>query len=182
MKTQLNTFQNKEYSPKKGFLMQFLWYFVNVLFLINPLNPISFIKVLLLKCFGATIGKGVVIKPGVNVKYPWLLKIGDYCWIGENVWIDNLEQITIEDNCCLSQGSMLLTGSHNYKITSFDLITGEIVLEEGVWIGAHSIVCPGVTCKSHSVLAVNSVATKDLNAYQVYQGNPAETKRTREIK
>ena len=54
-------------------------------------------------------------------------------------------------------------------------------LEDGVWIGAKSVVCPGVVCKSHSVLAVSWVASKDLEAYFIYQGNPAMKLRTRII-
>ena len=56
--------------------------------------PISGFKRFLLRLFGAKIGKGVVIKPCVNIKYPWKLRIGNYVWIGENVWIDNLDTVT----------------------------------------------------------------------------------------
>ena len=119
------------------------------------------------------IGKGVVIKPSVNIKYPWKLIVGDHVWIGENVWIDNLAEVFISDNVCISQGAMLLTGNHNYKLSTFDLIIGTITLEDGVWIGAKSVVCPGVKCASHSVLTVGSIATKNLEPYIIYQGNPA---------
>jgi putative colanic acid biosynthesis acetyltransferase WcaF len=129
--------------------------------------------VFLLRVFGAQIGTGVVIKPAVNIKYPWRLKIGNHVWIGEQVWIDNLENITIGDHVCISQGAMLLCGNHNYKRTTFDLLVGKIVLEDGAWIGAQTVVCPGVTCKSHSLLTVGSIATSNLNAYTIYQGNPA---------
>jgi putative colanic acid biosynthesis acetyltransferase WcaF len=142
----------------------------------------SSIKVNLLRFYGADVGQNVVLKPNINIKYPWFLEIGNNVWIGEDVWIDNLAQVTIGDNVCLSQGSYLLTGSHNYKKTSFDLMLGKIVLEDGVWIGAKATVCPGVVCKSHSVLAVGSVATSDLESYSIYQGNPAVKKREREVK
>ena len=79
----------------------------------NPLNPFSGLKVFLLQLFGAKVGKGVVIKPNVNIKYPWLLEIGDYTWIGERAWIDNLAQVKIGKNCCISQGAMLLCGNNN---------------------------------------------------------------------
>jgi putative colanic acid biosynthesis acetyltransferase WcaF len=150
-----------------------VWYFTNILFFKCALNPLSSLKVFLLKLFGAKIGKGVNIKPSVNIKYPWRLKIGNNVWIGENVWIDNLADVEIGDNCCISQGAMLLCGNHNYKSEKFDLITGKIVMEDGVWIGAKSVVCLNVTCFSHSILTVNSVATKNLITYSVYQGNPA---------
>ncbi|MCF6185160.1 MAG: WcaF family extracellular polysaccharide biosynthesis acetyltransferase [Bacteroidales bacterium] len=180
-KTDLSKFDNSWYKPGAGSFKRTIWYFVNVLFFLNPWNPVSSLKVFLLKLFGAQIGKGVVIKPSVNIKYPWNLKTGNFVWIGENVWIDNLENVTIEDNVSISQGAMLLCGNHDYKKSTFDLITGKIILEEGVWIGAKSIVTPGVTCKSHSILAVNSVATKNLEAYTIYQGNPAIKIRKREI-
>jgi putative colanic acid biosynthesis acetyltransferase WcaF len=77
---------------------------------------------------------------------------------------------------------MLLTGNHNQKKTTFDLDVGDILLEDGVWIGAFSIVCPEVKCQSHAVLSVNSVATKKLEPYTIYQGNPARKVRKRVIK
>ncbi len=181
MKTvKLKQYNNDNYNPGST-LKKILWYFTNMLFFKTLLPFPSSFKVKLLKCFGAKVGNGVVIKPDINVKYAWFLEIGDDCWIGENVWIDNLTTVKIGSNVVLSQGAYLLTGSHDYKKESFDLVLGEIILEEGVWIGAKATVCPGVTCKSHSVLAVGSVATKDLEAYGIYQGNPAVKKRERQI-
>jgi len=171
-KTDLSKYDNSWYHPGKK-VVCIVWYFVNVLFFVSHIIPFSGFKIWFLKLFGAKVGYRVVIKPGVNIKYPWKLVIGDYSWIGEDVWIDNLEQVIIGSNVCISQGAMLLTGNHNYKKSSFDLMLGEITLEDGVWIGAKSVVCPGVTCHSHSVLAVGSIATKDLEAYTIYQGNPA---------
>ena len=127
----------------------------------------------LLKLFGAKIGKGVNIKPKVNIKYPWKLAIGDYTWIGEKVWIDNLENVIIGKNCCLSQESMLLCGNHDYSKTSFDLIIKPIVLKNGSWVGAKSMICPGVILEENSILAVGSIATKNLQENAIYQGNPA---------
>jgi|SRR5690606_14631058 len=96
-KVTLSSYQNAEYHPGNKVKI-LLWYFVNILFFINPLNPFSGVKVFLLRLFGAKIGKGVLIKPGVNIKYPWWVEIGNYVWIGENVWIDNLAKVKIGDN------------------------------------------------------------------------------------
>lgn len=180
-KVNLASYNNDWYQPGAGVVKRTLWYFVNVLFFINPLNPVSAVKVLLLRLFGAKVGAGVVIKPAVNIKYPWLLEIGNHVWIGEEVWIDNLTTVRINDNVSISQGGMLLTGSHNYKKPTFDLVVGKILVEEGAWIGAKAIVCPSVTCGTHSVLAAGSVATSDLAPYTIYQGNPALPKRKRDI-
>ena len=128
---------------------------------------------MLLRIFGAKIGVGVVLKPGVNIKYPWKLVVGNHVWIGEDVWIDNLDDLVIGNNVCVSQGAMLLCGNHNYKKSTFDLMIGKIRIEDGVWIGAKSTVTQNVICESHSVLSVNSVASSNLESYTIYRGNPA---------
>ncbi len=179
--SQLSEYNNSWYDPGASGMKRGLWYFTNLIFFQSGVFPINGLKIFLLRTFGAKVGKGVVVKPVVNIKYPWNLKIGDHCWIGENVWIDNLAFVTIGDNVCLSQNSMLLTGNHNYKKSTFDLMIGEIVLEDGVWIGAHAIVSSGVNCFSHSVLSLNSVATNDLEAYSINQGNPAQKVKERTI-
>lgn len=180
MKTDLSQYDNSWYRPGAPW-KRLLWYFANVLVMKTSWLPNSGLKVRLLRAFGAKIGTGVNIKPCVNVKYPWMLEIGNYTWIGENVWIDNLARVKIGSNVCISQGAMLLCGNHNYKKATFDLIVGEITLEDGSWVGAQSVVCPGVTLHSHAVLGVNSVANHDLEPYSIYQGNPAQKVRTRNI-
>jgi putative colanic acid biosynthesis acetyltransferase WcaF len=179
MQTDLSKFDNAWYNPGAGKLKQLLWYFTNAVFFKSAVFPVSGLKCALLRLFGARVGKGVNIKPCVSIKYPWRLTIGDYAWIGENVWIDNLDDVSIGAHSCISQGALLLCGNHNYKMETFDLITGKIVIEEGAWVGANTTVCPGVTCKSHSILTVGSIATKDLDAYSIYQGNPAVKVRER---
>jgi putative colanic acid biosynthesis acetyltransferase WcaF len=177
---ELSRFNNSWYRPASGVKIA-IWYLFSVLFFKTMLPFPSKIKVAILRLFGAKVGKNIVIKPNVSIKYPWLFKVGDNCWIGEGVWIDNLAQVTLGDNVCLSQDSYLLTGSHNYKSNSFDLMLGEITLEDGVWIGAKATVCPDVTCRSHSILTVGSVATQEMQEYSIYQGNPATFKRKREL-
>ena len=156
-----------------GRLKQLCWYFTNIFFFKNSLNISSGLKVFLLKLFGARIGKGVVIKPSVNIKYPWKLQVGNNSWIGEEAWIDNLSDVVIGESVTLSQAAMILTGSHDYTKQTFDFISLPVVLQDGVWIGAKAVVYGGVTCYSHSVLGINAVAETDLKAYIIYKGNPA---------
>lgn len=172
MKTDLSKYDNSWYRPGSA-LKRILWYFANELVMRNPLNPFSGLKVWTLRLFGAKIGNNVVVKPKINIKHPWKLTIGNHCWIGESVWIDNLAEVTIEDNVCLSQGAFLICGNHNYKKSTFDLMVAPITIREGAWIGAKSIVGPGVTVESHAVLSLGSVASGNLETYTVYRGNPA---------
>jgi putative colanic acid biosynthesis acetyltransferase WcaF len=179
-KVDLSKFNNSWYKPGSR-IKRVVWFLKNIVILKSSLPWPSRLKVMTLRFFGAKIGKGVLIRPCVNIKYPWFLEIGDNVWIGEEVWIDNLGNVKIGNNVCLSQGSLVLCGNHNYKKETFDLIVGDITLEDGVWVGAKSVVCPGVTMKSHSILSVGSVLTQDTEAFGIYQGNPAVLVKHREI-
>lgn len=180
-KTNLQQYNQQNYDPGSGWLKRIIWFYINAFIFKSSFFPSSALKVFLLRLFGARIGKNVVIRHQVNIKYPWFLKVGNNTWIGEKVWIDNLVSIKIGANVCLSQGAMLLTGNHDYTKSTFDLIKGKIVLKDGVWIGAKAVVCPNIIAEEHSVLSAGSIATKNLEAYFIYQGNPAIKIRERAI-
>jgi putative colanic acid biosynthesis acetyltransferase WcaF len=169
----LSSFSSNNFNKEANLFKQSLWYLVNACIVRASWNPFMGVKIMLLKLFGAKIGKNLVIKNEVLIKFPWKLTIGDYVWLGENCWIDNLDYVTIGNNVCISQGALLLTGNHDYTKCSMPYRNAAIVVEDGVWIGASSIVCSGVTCFSHAILMVGSVATKNLESYVIYQGNPA---------
>lgn len=168
----LSKFNNAWYNPGRGFFIRGLWYVVSNIFFNSPF-PFYQPKRLLLKCFGAEIGKGVVIKPHVYIKYPWKLKIGNYSWIGEEVRIDNLDDVIIGNNVCISQRCYLVCGNHDFKKNTFDLKIAKIIIEDGVWVGAHSTLLPNSQLKSHSVLLAGSVFSGTAEEYKIYKGNPA---------
>src|SRR5665647_925875 len=99
MKTDLAAYNNSLYRPGPAFKRS-CWYFVSAVFFQNSFFPFSSFKVFLLRLFGAKVGKKMIIKPCVTIKYPWFLHTGDHSWIGENVWIDNLGMVTIGNNVC----------------------------------------------------------------------------------
>lgn len=157
-----------------------IWLLAQVLLVSSPIS-VTAVRLLILRLFGARIGRGVTIKPGVRVKFPWRLEVGDHCWIGENVWLDNLAEIRIGHHCCLSQGAYLCTGSHDWGRAHFDLVVKQIILEDEVWIAARSVVGPGVTAGRGAVLSLGSVATRDLLSWHVHQGSPAKPVKPRRI-
>ncbi|MDZ4663805.1 MAG: WcaF family extracellular polysaccharide biosynthesis acetyltransferase [Bacteroidota bacterium] len=171
-KTDLSKFNNSTFDTGGNAISRTIWYFINVIVLKGPM-PFMRPKRFWLRVFGAKVGKGLVIKPHVSVKYPWNLEIGDNVWIGENVWIDNLGKIKIGSNVCISQGAMIMSGNHNFSKSNFELMVKEISIEDGAWLGAKSLVCQGVTVGSHAVLSVSSVASENLEPYSIYRGNPA---------
>ena len=181
LKTDLSSFNNDWYKPGRSTFIIGAWYLVNRAFF-KSFFPYYGPKRFLLRLFGAKVGQGLIIKPHVSIKYPWNLVVGSHVWIGEEVWIDNLAKVTLKDTCCGSQGALLLCGNHNYKKSTFDLVTGEITLEEGAWAGAKTVVCPGVRLGSHSLLTVGSIATSSLEPFWIYQGNPAIKLKPRELR
>ena len=159
--------------PGRSLLVQALWFFCGQPLCRSALIPSSGFRRWLLKSFGASIGKGAVLKPGVRVKYPWRLKVGDFSWLGEDCWIDNIADVWIGSNVCISQGAYLCTGNHDWSDPSFGLTAKPIIVEDGAWVGACAFIGPGVRMESHSVAAAASVITGALPAYSIWRGNPA---------
>lgn len=177
----LGAFTTGGFDKGAGVLRRALWYFVNAFIVRASWNPFIAPKILLLKAFGARIGRGCVIKNNVNVKFPWKLSVGNNVWIGEGAWIDNLDCVSIGDNVCISQGALLLTGNHDYASSAFDYRNAPIAIADGAWVGARAVVCPGVFVGSHAVLSAGAVATHCLAPWRVYAGNPATEVRRRVI-
>jgi putative colanic acid biosynthesis acetyltransferase WcaF len=176
----LSAFDNSWYRPG-GRARRAVWYACNTLFFKSSIPYPSVFKVALLKLFGGVAGRGVTIKPNVNIKFPWFLEIGDNVWLGEGAWIDNLADVKIGSNVCVSQGAYLLTGNHDYKKVGFDLIVSPIVIEDGAWVGAKAIVCPGSTLRTHAVLTAGSVISGDTRPWTIYSGNAAVPVRKRSV-
>ena len=177
----LDQFNNADYHRGRPALVEALWLVAQALFL-RSFIPGSLHRRLLLRLFGARIGTGVVIKPGVRVKFPWRLEVGAHAWIGEGVWIDNLAEVKIGAHCCLSQEAYLCTGSHDWSKTTFDLMTAPIIIGEGAWIAARAVVAPGVVVGEGAVLGLASLASKSLEAQGIYRGVPATLDRYRIVR
>jgi putative colanic acid biosynthesis acetyltransferase WcaF len=153
-----------------------MWFFVSAIFFTNHLNPFSGLRIFLLRLFGAKIGEKCNIKPGVFIRFPWNLEMGNYVGIGEEVWIDSYGKVVLNNQVTISQGAMILTGHHNFWDSAFNSVVVPLTtLEEGVWICSKAIVLPGaITCKSHSILTAGSVLSKGMKPYTIYSGNPAK--------
>lgn len=181
-RVQLSRFDNSWYQPGRGVAVRVLWIVANAMVMQNPLFLSSTLKCALLRAFGARVGRGVNIKPNVNVKYPWRLQIGDDAWIGEGAWLDSLAQISIGANACVSQGAYFCTGNHDWSDPAFGLVVKPIIVEDGAWIGARAVLLPGVTVGSHAVVAAGAVMSKNADAWTIYSGNPARAVKKRVLR
>jgi putative colanic acid biosynthesis acetyltransferase WcaF len=133
----------------------------------------------LLRSFGAKIGRGVMIRPTVEIVYPWKLIVGDFCWIGDRATIYTLGEIRIGDNTCVSQHCYLAAATHDHTRPTFDMVANPITIEPEVWLATRVFVAPGVTVGRGAVVGACSVVVKDLPPMTVSAGNPAKVLRTR---
>lgn len=99
--------------------------------------------------------------------------MGDFCWIGEGVWIDNIAEVIMGKHVCVSQGAYVCTGSHDWSSISFDLVAKPIMVGSHVWVGARAILAPGSRIGVGCVVTLGSVASGNLDPWTIYSGVPA---------
>lgn len=154
-------------------LKEAAWWAVRALFFQTLVPWPSGLRVALLRLFGARIGQGVVIRSHVNITFPWRFSAGDHVWIGDEVLILTLAQVTIESNCCISQRAFICTGSHDFSTPAFSLQTKPIIIHAGTWVAAAAFIAPGVQIGPGSMVAAGSVVLADVGARMIVRGNPA---------
>lgn len=159
----LRNFSGAGYDKGRGWLWQALWFATqNLVFgawwCPRRLRPI------ILRAFGAEVGERVFLRHRVRVLWPWKLSIGDDCWIGEDVWLLNLEPISIGRDVCLSQGALLCTGGHDRRSPTFEYDNGPIFIGDGAWVAARAMVLRGVTVEAAAVVGAGSVVREDVPA------------------
>ena len=150
-----------------------LWFCAGAPLLSARWLPGSAWRVLLLRSFGAQIGSGCRLKPGLRVKFPWRLQVGQACWLAEDAWLDNLAPISLGDRVCLSQGAYLCTGNHNFRSPGFDLRLGPITIGSDAWIAARAVLGPGTDIGPGAVIALGAVVSGIVPPGAIVRGNPA---------
>lgn len=151
-----------------------LWWIVQAIFFRTSPQVFFSWRRFLLRLFGAKIGKKVLIRPTVEITYPWKLVIDDFAWIGDHAVLYSLGDIRIGKNTVVSQKSYLCTGSHDYNQKSFSIFAKPIIIEEESWIGTDVFVGPGVTIGKGAVVGARSSVFKSLEGGYVYLGSPAK--------
>jgi putative colanic acid biosynthesis acetyltransferase WcaF len=119
-----------------------LWAVAELLLVSNHWQISSRLRRATLVAFGARIGRGVLLRPGLRVRFPWKLSIGDRSWIGEDVWLHNQESMTIGSDAVLSQGTFITTGSHDHR-RDMALIAKPVIVADGAWVTARCVVLGG---------------------------------------
>jgi putative colanic acid biosynthesis acetyltransferase WcaF len=169
----LKTFQlPKGFRGRSGIFVQCWWLIQTIFFKTSPQCMYAWRR-FLLRCFGANIGKKVKIRPSVHVQFPWKVSIGDYSWIGDNVVLYSLGEITIGKDVVISQKSYLCTGSHNYADRNFSIFSLPIIIEDSCWLATDVFVSPGITIRNGTVVGARSSVFHSLPAGKICFGTPA---------
>ncbi|RPD97511.1 colanic acid biosynthesis acetyltransferase WcaF [Aureibaculum marinum] len=170
----LNLFKMpSNFRGKNIFIVQ-LWRFVHAVFF--KLSPQFFYswRRFILRLFGAKIGKKVIIRPSVTIPFPWKIRIGDYSWIGDEVVLYSLDEISIGSNTVISQRSYLCAASHDYTKTDFPIYGKKIEISDECWLATDVFIAPGVTVGKQCVIGARSSVFKNMPKGWVCYGNPAK--------
>jgi putative colanic acid biosynthesis acetyltransferase WcaF len=137
---------------------------------------------LLLRCFGAKIGRGAVANPGAWVWAPWNLELGNYACLADGVDCYCVAPIQIGEHAVVSQRAFLCAASHDYTDPAFTLVTGRITVGPRAWVAAEAFVGPGVTVGEGAVVGARAVVFKDVEPWTVVVGNPAKFLKSRVLR
>ncbi len=132
--------------------------------------------------FGARIGEGVIIKPSVNIKYPWFLEIGDHSWIGERAWLDCTAPLKIGKHVVISQGVYLCCGTHDWQDPGMGSVIAPITVEDGAWVAAFACVAGNVTMGRRPWSRWGRSCSPTASRACTYRGNPAQQVGRRRIR
>lgn len=161
--------------PKQEKLLRQIWVLVYVLFFRpTPRGLMNGWRKMLLRLFGARIGKGSKIAPSCFVWAPWNLEMGEFSVLGDHVDCYTMAKIRIGSKVAVSQRSFLCTGTHDITSLRRPLINRPITIGDHVWIAAETMVGPGVTIDEGSVVSARSFVNKDMPAWMVCAGTPCK--------
>lgn len=126
-----------------------------------------------LRRFGARLGKNNFIYPSARIWAPWLLETGDVVTLARKTFIYNVGGVFIGHHAIVSEDAFVCGATHDYQSVDFDLQSRPVRLDPYVWVCARAILLPGVVCGEGAVLGAGAVASRDLEPWTVYAGNPA---------
>ncbi|OOY06985.1 hypothetical protein BMI85_15790 [Thioclava sp. DLFJ4-1] len=152
-----------------------LWGFARLLLFAPSPRTAHRWRRMLLRVFGAHIERGCLIYPSARIWAPWNLEMATGSVIGDGAEIYNVATVRLCRGTVISQRAFLCTASHDYSQEEFNLVAGEIRLNEGAWVAAEAFVGPGVEIGAFAILGARAVATRDISANVIAGGIPARS-------
>ncbi|RYG42466.1 MAG: putative colanic acid biosynthesis acetyltransferase [Chitinophagaceae bacterium] len=158
-----------------------VWNISNILFFRFSPRPLHGWRNFLLRLFGAKIGKGVHIYPGVKIWAPWNLEIGNEAGIGNGAILYSQAKIIVGYRATISQGTHVCTGTHDYTKAGQPLIAFPITIGDRAWVAAEAFIHPGVSIGEGAVIGARAVVTQDMPPWMVCAGHPCKPLKARII-
>jgi len=159
-----------------------LWWIVRATLFRCSFHTSNGFRRMLLRAFGARIGRGVNIRPSARVTFPWNLEMENYSCLGEEVWVYNVAKVRIGKYSVISQRSHLCTGTHDYTRRRMPLEARPISIGAGVWVCAEVFIAPGVRIGDMAVIGARSAVFKDMPAGMVCFGHPCRPVKRRIVR
>ena len=175
-----DTFTGPSFSMRNR-IGRVIWSVADLIFFRFTPRPFHSWRSFVLRCFGAKIGRGVHVYPGVKIWAPWNVELGDECGIAGGVILYSQGKITIGQRAVISQGVHLCAGTHDYTQPGFPLITKPIIISDHAWVAAEAFVHPGVTVGTGCVVGARAVVTRDMPEWMVCSGHPCQPLKKRNM-
>ncbi|HEY9137755.1 MAG TPA: putative colanic acid biosynthesis acetyltransferase [Terriglobus sp.] len=160
-------------------LMRVLWSVVWLLLYRPSPRPMHGWRSMLLKLFGATMGPNCHFYPKARIWAPWNLICADQVTAADGVEIYNPAPMHFGSHAIMSQDAYLCGATHDYNSAAFPLIAYEMRFGAYCWVCARASVGPGVNVGEGAVLGMSAVATRSLEPWTVYAGNPSTAVKAR---
>ena len=141
--------------------------------------PLHAWRRLVLRAFGARVGRGARVHASVAIWLPRNLELGEQVLIGPGARLYNQGTIAIGAWSVISQRAHLCASTHRVDDPDFQLECRPIVLGERCWIATEAFVGPGVTMGDGAVLGARAALFEDAAADGIFRGNPASLVRQR---
>ncbi len=122
-------------------------------------------------------GEGSVVRPPFSCEFGETVSIGDNTFINMNALMLDGAPISIGSNVLIGPNAHFYTAGHplDYRRRrSWETRCLPIVVEDDVWIGGNVVISQGVTIGARSVIAANSVVTRDVPCDSLFGGSPAK--------
>jgi putative colanic acid biosynthesis acetyltransferase WcaF len=143
-----------------------------VLFRTSP-TPLFGWRRLLLRLFGAEVGKGAHPYPSARIWAPWNLVMKAGSCLGSGVDCYSVDRIVLGRDAVISQRAFLCTATHDYREPGFRLMTGPVIIGDNAWVAAEAFIGPGVALGAGAVAGARAVVVHDVPPGAVVVGNPA---------
>jgi putative colanic acid biosynthesis acetyltransferase WcaF len=157
-----------------------LWALGSLAIRLSP-RPCFAWRRMVLRLFGAKVGRKVHLYSSTRIYMPWNVEIGDWAALGEDAFIYSLGKVYIGSGASVAYRAHICAGTHDFSDPALPLLKPPVIIEDNVWIGTDAFIGPGTTICRGAIVAARAVVVKDVPPTHIVAGNPARQIGTRQL-